>query len=51
MAASDERRFAPFDVIVICKIACVEPGRIDRVGRLDKAAARAVSQKLRGFLR
>ena len=33
------------------KIACIEPARIDRrAGRLDKATARAVSQKLRGFL-
>jgi len=33
------------------KIACIEPGRIDRrIGRLEKAAARAVAQKLRGFL-
>jgi mRNA interferase MazF len=33
------------------KIACIEPGRIDRrVGRLDKLVARAVAQKLRGFL-
>jgi mRNA interferase MazF len=35
----------------VAKIACIEPGRIDRrVGRLDKATARSVSQKLRGFL-
>jgi mRNA interferase MazF len=33
------------------KIACIEPGRIGRrVGRLDKAAARAIGQKLRGYL-
>ena len=33
------------------KIACIEPARIDRrVGRLDKTAAKAVRQKLRGFL-
>jgi mRNA interferase MazF len=33
------------------KIACIEPGRIDRrIGRLDKTAARAVAQKVRGFL-
>jgi mRNA interferase MazF len=32
------------------KIACIEPSRIDRrLGRLDKATARAVAQKLRGF--
>jgi len=38
-------------VVRVAKIACIEPGRIDRrVGRLDKAAARSVSQKLRGFL-
>jgi mRNA interferase MazF len=38
-------------VVRIAKIACIEPGRIDRrVGRLDKAVARAVGQKLRGFL-
>jgi mRNA interferase MazF len=115
MAASDDRRFAPFDVVVLpfpyadrlaekrrpalvisnhklavyglvwvamitsadneswssdvpiadlkraglpapsvvrpAKIACIEPGRIDRrVGRLDKAGARTVAQRLRGFL-
>ena len=39
-------------VVRPAKIACIEPGRIDRrVGRLDKGAARAVGQKLRGFLR
>ena len=33
------------------KIACIEPGRIDRrVGRRGKAEAKAVAQKLRGFL-
>jgi mRNA interferase MazF len=33
------------------KIACIEQGRIERrAGRLDKAAARAVAQQLRGFL-
>ncbi len=38
-------------VVRPAKIACIEPGRIDRrIGRLDKAAARVVSQKLRGFL-
>jgi mRNA interferase MazF len=38
-------------VVRVAKIACIEPGRIDRrVGRLDKAAARAVGQKLRRFL-
>jgi mRNA interferase MazF len=115
MAASDDRRFAPFDVVVVpfpyadrlaekrrpalvisnrkltvhglvwlamitsadnepwssdipiadlsraglpapsvvrpAKIACIEPARIARhIGRLDKIAARAVAQKLRGFL-
>jgi mRNA interferase MazF len=38
-------------VVRPAKIACIEPGRIVRLaGRLDKAAARAVGQKLRGFL-
>jgi len=38
-------------VVRPAKIACIEPGRIDRrVGRLDKAAAKAVAQRLRGFL-
>jgi mRNA interferase MazF len=38
-------------VVRPAKIACIEPARIDRrIGRLDKAAARAVAQKLRGFL-
>ena len=38
-------------VVRPAKIACIEPGRIDRrVGRLDKAAARVVAQRLRGFL-
>ena len=38
-------------VVRPAKIACIEPSRIDRrIGRLDKAAARSVSQKLRGFL-
>jgi len=33
------------------KIACIEPARIERrAGRLDKATAKAVSQKLKGFL-
>ncbi len=33
------------------KIACIEPTRIERrAGRLDKATARAVAQKLQGFL-
>jgi mRNA interferase MazF len=38
-------------VVRPAKIACIEPGRIDRrVGRLDKAAARAVEKRIRGFL-
>lgn len=38
-------------VVRPAKIACIEPTRIERrTGRLDKAAARAVAQRLRGFL-
>ena len=38
-------------VVRPAKIACIEPARIDRrIGRLDKTAARAVAQRLRGFL-
>ncbi|MEA2819287.1 MAG: mRNA interferase MazF [Bradyrhizobium sp.] len=38
-------------VVRPAKIACIEPSRIDRrAGKLDKATARAVGQKLRGFL-
>lgn len=38
-------------VVRSAKIACIDPGRIDRrLGRLDKTAARAVAQRLRGFL-
>jgi mRNA interferase MazF len=38
-------------VVRPAKIACIEPGRIDRrVGRLDKTAVKAVSQRLREFL-
>jgi len=38
-------------VVRPAKIACIDPNRIDRrVGRLDRAAARNVAQKLRGFL-
>ncbi len=38
-------------VVRPAKIACIDPNRIDRrVGRLDRAAARNVGQKLRGFL-
>lgn len=33
------------------KIACIDPARIERrAGRLDKAAAKLVAQRLRGFL-
>lgn len=38
-------------VVRPAKVACIEPTRINRrIGRLDKAAARTVSQRLRGFL-
>ena len=38
-------------VVRPAKIACIEPGRIDRrIGRLAKAQARLVAQRLRGFL-
>lgn len=38
-------------VVRPAKIACIEPDRIGRrIGRLDKAAARNVGQRLRGFL-
>jgi mRNA interferase MazF len=38
-------------VVRPAKIACIEPSRIDRrIGRLDKAAARKVRQRLRGFI-
>ena len=38
-------------VVRTAKIACIEPGRIERrAGRLDKAATKAVAQKLKGFL-
>jgi mRNA interferase MazF len=38
-------------VVRPAKIACIEPARIDRrIGRLDKATARKVAQRLRGFL-
>jgi mRNA interferase MazF len=38
-------------VVRVAKIACIEPGRIDRrIGRLAKADARLVGQRLRGFL-
>ncbi len=38
-------------VVRTAKIACIEPARIERrAGRLDKAAAKAVAHKLKGFL-
>lgn len=38
-------------VVRPAKIACIEPARIERrAGRLDKAAARGVTQQLRAFL-
>jgi len=38
-------------VVRPAKIACIEPARIDRrIGRLAKTPARAVGQRLRGFL-
>jgi mRNA interferase MazF len=38
-------------VVRPAKIACIEPSRIERrAGKLDKATARAVAQKLKGFL-
>jgi mRNA-degrading endonuclease toxin of MazEF toxin-antitoxin module len=38
-------------VVRTAKIACIEPSRIERrAGRLDKTTARAVTQKLKGFL-
>jgi mRNA interferase MazF len=38
-------------VIRTAKIACIEPARIERrAGRLDKATAKTVAQKLKGFL-
>jgi mRNA interferase MazF len=38
-------------VVRPAKIACIEPMRIERrIGRLDKTTARAVAQRLRGFL-
>jgi mRNA interferase MazF len=33
------------------KIICIDPARIDRrIGRIDKAAARAVARRMRGYL-
>jgi mRNA interferase MazF len=53
IAISDLKRAglpAP-SVVRPTKIACIEPGRIDRrIGRLDKPAARLTSQRLRSFL-
>jgi mRNA interferase MazF len=38
-------------VVRTAKTACIEPARIERrAGRLDKATAKAVAQKLMGFL-
>jgi mRNA interferase MazF len=38
-------------VVRTAKIACIEPARIERrAGRLDKTTAKAVAQKLKGFL-
>lgn len=38
-------------VVRTAKIACIEPARIERrAGRLDKATAKTVAQKLKGFL-
>jgi mRNA-degrading endonuclease toxin of MazEF toxin-antitoxin module len=38
-------------VVCTAKIACIEPTRIERrAGRLDKATAKIVAQRLKGFL-
>ncbi len=38
-------------VVRPAKIACIDPARIERrAGRFDKKTARAVAQRLRGFL-
>ena len=38
-------------VVRPAKIACIEPSRIERrAGRLDRATARVVAQRVRGFL-
>jgi mRNA interferase MazF len=38
-------------VVRTAKIACIEPARIERrAGSLDKVTAKAVAQKLKGFL-
>jgi|SRR5580704_4382606 mRNA interferase MazF len=53
VAIADLRRAglpAP-SVVRPAKIACIEPGRIDRrIGRLDKTTAKVVERRLRGFL-
>jgi len=53
VAITDLKRagFTAPSVVRPAKIACIEPARIDRrVGRLDKAAARAVGQSFATFL-
>jgi mRNA interferase MazF len=38
-------------VVRPAKIACIEPARIERrAGKLDKATAKAVAQRMKGFL-
>jgi mRNA interferase MazF len=38
-------------VVRPAKVACIEPVRIERrAGKLDKATAKAVAQRLNGFL-
>ena len=32
------------------KIACIDPGRVRRAGKLDKTTARTVAQRMRRFL-
>jgi mRNA interferase MazF len=53
VAIADLRRAglpAP-SVVRPAKIACIEPARIERrAGRLDKAAARIVAQRVRAYL-
>ncbi|MGA9090707.1 MAG: hypothetical protein WB420_16555 [Bradyrhizobium sp.] len=40
-----------YRVVRAANIACIEPARIERrAGRLDKATAKAVAQKMKGFL-
>jgi mRNA interferase MazF len=53
VAVSDiERAGLPAPSVVRpAKIACIEPGRIERrAGRLDKVSARAVTQQLRALI-